>query len=131
MTEADRLKAHPFMRGLADAQVGRIASCARLARFPEGAVIFREGGEADALYLMHRGPAVDDRGHGGRVAERGEAGAAYAGRWYGRLLNRGSETSFYGTTNPARKAGFFISHLPGRLTFLRAQSCAQHSGRCI
>ena len=58
MTEADRLKAHPFMRGLADAQVARIASCTRLARFPESAVIFREGGEADALYLILRGRVV-------------------------------------------------------------------------
>ncbi|HYV46870.1 MAG TPA: cyclic nucleotide-binding domain-containing protein [Myxococcaceae bacterium] len=52
MSEAERLRRHPFTRGLSDAQVESLAACARLARFPEGAAIFREGSEADAAYLI-------------------------------------------------------------------------------
>lgn len=55
MSEAELLRSHPFTRGLSDALVQKLAPCARLARFPEGAVIFREGGEADALYLLLSG----------------------------------------------------------------------------
>lgn len=53
--EAELLRGHPFTRGLSDGQVARLAPCARIARFPEGAFILREGGEADALYLLLRG----------------------------------------------------------------------------
>lgn len=58
MTEADLLKSHPFCRGLSDVQVQVLVPHVRLTRFPESGVIFREGGEADALYLILRGRVV-------------------------------------------------------------------------
>jgi CRP-like cAMP-binding protein len=58
MTVAEILKRHPFGRGLSDAQIDALVPCARLAPFPEGAVIFREGGDADALYLIVSGRVV-------------------------------------------------------------------------
>ena len=58
MNESELLKSHPFCRGLSDAQVQELVPCARLTRFTEGAVIFREGGEADALYLILKGRVV-------------------------------------------------------------------------
>lgn len=58
MNEADLLKSHPCCRGLSDAQVQALVPSARIARFPEGATIFREGGEADAVYLILRGRVV-------------------------------------------------------------------------
>jgi CRP-like cAMP-binding protein len=58
MTETDLLKSHPCCRGLSHAQLKALVPCARLARFPQGEVIFREGGEADAIYLLLRGRVV-------------------------------------------------------------------------
>jgi len=55
MSERALLKAHPLARELTDAQLGPLVACARLVRFPEGHVIFREGGEATALYLITSG----------------------------------------------------------------------------
>jgi len=55
VNEADLLRRHPFARGLSDDLAQRLVPCARLTRFPEGAVIFREGGAADALYLIVSG----------------------------------------------------------------------------
>jgi CRP-like cAMP-binding protein len=52
MNEAELLRRHPFTRDLSDALVQKLVPCARLARFPEGATIFREGGAADAVYLI-------------------------------------------------------------------------------
>lgn len=48
----DLLGRHPFTRGLSAAQVEKLIPCARLQSFQEGAAILREGGEADALYLI-------------------------------------------------------------------------------
>jgi CRP-like cAMP-binding protein len=58
VNELDLLKSHPFCRGLTDTQVKSLVLCARVAQFPEGAVIFREGGAADALYLVVAGRVV-------------------------------------------------------------------------
>lgn len=58
MNVAELLKSHPFTRGLSDAQVEQLVPYARPMPFPEGAVIFREGGEADALYLILNGRVV-------------------------------------------------------------------------
>ena len=58
MNEAELLKAHPFGRGLSDVQVNELVPCARPTRFPEGAFIFREGGEANAVYLLLNGRVV-------------------------------------------------------------------------
>lgn len=58
MSEAERLASHPFARGLTEAQVSELVPCARLVTFPERSVIFREGGEANALYLLLGGRVV-------------------------------------------------------------------------
>ena len=58
MSELDLLKIHPFCHGLSEAQMGALAPLARVARFPEGAFIFREGSEADVLYLVVHGRVV-------------------------------------------------------------------------
>jgi CRP-like cAMP-binding protein len=49
---ADMLERHPFLDGLAPPQIARLAACARETSFPPGAVILREGGDADAFYLV-------------------------------------------------------------------------------
>lgn len=54
-TARDLLARHPFARGLSAPQLDRVAACGRLARFGAGEVIFRDGGAADALYLIARG----------------------------------------------------------------------------
>jgi CRP/FNR family cyclic AMP-dependent transcriptional regulator len=58
MNEAELLQGHPFARGLSEAQVGELAACARSSSFPAGSVMFREGGEANALYLILSGRIV-------------------------------------------------------------------------
>jgi CRP/FNR family transcriptional regulator, cyclic AMP receptor protein len=58
MNEATLLQRHPFARDLSEAQVSALAACARMQRFPAGAVIFREGGDAGALYLVLSGRIV-------------------------------------------------------------------------
>jgi CRP-like cAMP-binding protein len=58
MNVAELLKSHAFSRGLSDAQVEDLVPYARLAPFPEGSVIFREGGDSDALYLILSGRVV-------------------------------------------------------------------------
>lgn len=58
MNAATLLQQHPFARGLSEAQVSALAACARMQSFPAGAVIFREGGDAGALYLVLSGRIV-------------------------------------------------------------------------
>lgn len=58
MSEREHLRSHPFARGLSEAQLAQLASCARLVRFPQGHAVFREGGEATALYLIVSGRIV-------------------------------------------------------------------------
>jgi CRP/FNR family transcriptional regulator, cyclic AMP receptor protein len=52
---APSLANHPFARGLTAEQTRQLAGCARRAHYPEDAFIFREGGEADTLYLLQAG----------------------------------------------------------------------------
>lgn len=58
MNEAELLKNHRFSRGLSEAQVSELVSCARAVHFAEGAIVFREGGEANAIYLLLNGHVV-------------------------------------------------------------------------
>jgi CRP-like cAMP-binding protein len=46
---------HPFLQGLGDEHLRRLASFARGCDLPPGARIFRAGEEADALYLLLAG----------------------------------------------------------------------------
>src|SRR4030066_1095880 len=50
------LAAHPFVVGMEESQLSRIAECAlNVAHFATDQVIFHAGGVARALYLLHRG----------------------------------------------------------------------------
>ncbi|MFC6689274.1 cyclic nucleotide-binding domain-containing protein [Jhaorihella thermophila] len=49
------IRAHPFFAGLSDAFSELIGGCARNVVFAEGDHLFRQGEEADALYLLRSG----------------------------------------------------------------------------
>lgn len=49
------LRAHPFFHDLDRQDLDFLASCARNERFEAGEFIFREGGDADRLYLIRHG----------------------------------------------------------------------------
>lgn len=49
------LEAHPFLRGVSGDLLRRIASISRQERFAQGAVLLREAGEADTVFLLERG----------------------------------------------------------------------------
>jgi CRP-like cAMP-binding protein len=55
MKEMLTLREHPFLRGMSDAQVERLLSCASDVAFGENALIFCEGEDADTLYLLSAG----------------------------------------------------------------------------
>jgi CRP/FNR family cyclic AMP-dependent transcriptional regulator len=56
MEGLDRLlKEHPFLVDLSEEQIRFIAGCARNARFGAGEFVFREGTDADAMYLVRTG----------------------------------------------------------------------------
>jgi CRP-like cAMP-binding protein len=50
-----RLAAHPFLAGLAPAQIAKLSEHAREAAFAPGALLLREGEEADASFLIISG----------------------------------------------------------------------------
>ena len=68
MSERERLSEHPFAKGLSPQQLDALLPCARLARFPARRFVFREGEEADALYLLFSGRVVLEQ----HVPGRGE-----------------------------------------------------------
>lgn len=49
------LRKHPFFTGLADADLALVSSCARNVRFHAGEDLAREGGPADAFFLIREG----------------------------------------------------------------------------
>jgi CRP-like cAMP-binding protein len=51
----EELAGHPVARRLTAEQVERLASCGREVRLAAGTLIFREGGDAGALYLLRGG----------------------------------------------------------------------------
>ncbi len=51
----DTLRANPLFRELAPEQIAELAACAEAVRFPAGSLIFREGGDASAFYLIEYG----------------------------------------------------------------------------
>lgn len=56
MEGLDRLaKDHPFLRDLSDERIHFIAGCATNVRVEEGGFLFREGHDAEALYLLRYG----------------------------------------------------------------------------
>lgn len=55
MSEIAAIEHHPFGRDLTPAQLGALAALARTMLLSPGETIFREGGDAEALYLVVRG----------------------------------------------------------------------------
>jgi CRP-like cAMP-binding protein len=53
--ELQALIEHPFLRTLTPQQVERLLPCAGEVSFPQGSFIFREGGVADAFFLVRTG----------------------------------------------------------------------------
>ena len=46
---------HPFFEGLESYYIGLLVSCAANERFDAGSYVFKEGGEANAFYLIRAG----------------------------------------------------------------------------
>lgn len=55
MSVRDLLAGHPAARELSARQIDTLAGCARLSTAAAGTVVFREGGEADSVYLVLSG----------------------------------------------------------------------------
>lgn len=53
--EPSSLRDHPFLRALGDEQLALLSPCARELELDPDAFVFREGGEADTLYLLRSG----------------------------------------------------------------------------
>ena len=49
------IAAHPFVRGMSEDHIHLLADCATRANFDAGQVIFRQGENADRLYLLEQG----------------------------------------------------------------------------
>ncbi|MCK6470918.1 MAG: universal stress protein [Planctomycetes bacterium] len=50
-----KLEAHPFLRGVSGEVLRRLATISREETFAQGAVLLREGSEADTVFLLERG----------------------------------------------------------------------------
>lgn len=50
-----KLEAHPFLRGVSGEVLRRIASISRQESFAQGAVLLREGSDADTVFLLESG----------------------------------------------------------------------------
>jgi CRP/FNR family transcriptional regulator, cyclic AMP receptor protein len=50
-----KLEAHPFLRGASGEVLRRIASISREESFPQGAVLLREGNDANTVFLLESG----------------------------------------------------------------------------
>ena len=76
---------HPFMRGLPQEMVARIAECADgVAEFGEDEIIFRAGGPASKCYLIHSGEVaveVHSPGAGSRIVQTVSRGEVLGWSW--------------------------------------------------
>lgn len=54
------LHEHPFFTTLSGAHIALLAGCAKLVRFDEGTLIFRQGDPAEAFYLIRHGKVAID-----------------------------------------------------------------------
>lgn len=82
---AELLAAHPFVVGMDEAQVSRLAECLTgPADFATDQVIFHSGGVARSLYLIRRGDValeVPSLGSGTRIVGTLHAGDALGWSW--------------------------------------------------
>lgn len=71
--EVIELRAHPFLRMLDGDQAERLVRCAKEVEYRAGAFVFREGGVADALYLLCSGCVALEQHVPGRGVVRAES----------------------------------------------------------
>jgi CRP/FNR family transcriptional regulator, cyclic AMP receptor protein len=78
------LREHPFFRGLAEPDITFIAGCGRNVVFETGEYLFREGGEANQLFILRRGRVALETlapGRGAVVIDTSEAGDVIGYSW--------------------------------------------------
>ena len=74
---AMRLEDHPFFRGLSPENIEALAAAAEIRRYETGEVIFEEGSESDALFLVLEGRVAFEKslpGNKSRVISYAESG---------------------------------------------------------
>src|SRR3982751_4113064 len=83
-TAYDLLAAQPFLEGLTDHQLDRLALWTKRSMFHAGSRVFREGGQADRFWLIGRGKVNLDThvpGRGDVVVETLGSGAVLGWSW--------------------------------------------------
>jgi CRP/FNR family transcriptional regulator, cyclic AMP receptor protein len=78
------LREHPFVHGLDDEQIGFLTGCASNVRFAADEYLFREGSEANALFLIRTGRIVmeiDVPGRGVKQIQTVEEGEILGWSW--------------------------------------------------
>jgi CRP/FNR family cyclic AMP-dependent transcriptional regulator len=78
------LRDHPFVRGLDEQKIEFLAGCASNVRFGAGEYLVREGGEADASFLVRTGRVVleiDVPGRGPAQIQTVEEGEVLGWSW--------------------------------------------------
>jgi CRP-like cAMP-binding protein len=78
------LREHPFFSGLDEPYIEFIAGCGRNVVFEPGAYLFREGDEADQVFIVRRGRValeINAPGRGAVVLDSSEAGEVIGFSW--------------------------------------------------
>ena len=78
------LREHPFFRGLDEPDIEFIAGCGHNVVFESGAYLFREGDEADQVFIVRRGRValeINAPGRGAVVLDSSEAGEVIGFSW--------------------------------------------------
>jgi CRP/FNR family transcriptional regulator, cyclic AMP receptor protein len=106
-TIAELLPEHPFFHGLDERWIDLVTGCATNIHLPPGSYLFREGGPADAFYLIRRGqvaieastptgPVVIQTAHEGDVVGWSWLVAPYRWTFDARVTEETSLVSFDG-----------------------------------
>jgi len=78
------LREHPFVHGLDEVKIQFLTGCASNVRFGADEYLVREGGEADALFMIRSGRVVleiDVPGRGARQLQTVEEGEIFGWSW--------------------------------------------------
>jgi|SRR5579884_1457775 CRP-like cAMP-binding protein len=78
------LREHPFVHGLDEGKIQFLTGCASNVRFGADEYLVREGGEADALFMIRTGRVVleiDVPGRGARQLQTVEEGEIFGWSW--------------------------------------------------
>jgi CRP/FNR family transcriptional regulator, cyclic AMP receptor protein len=83
-TLAELIASSPVFAGLASDDLALIAGCAKNTGFGEGALMFREGGDADTFFLVRRGRVafeLNTADRGGIVIDTADPGDVVGWSW--------------------------------------------------